>query len=346
MILVKDKLKDFLKIVNEIKFRFESYKKQAFAKFELNFYINSKHFLLIFSSYVMLPYASQYTSHQTPIHVQQQQHPVLPQPHLPTPAPAVYTYHGPATVQQQPQYQSIKSIEYAVQSSVPHGVTPLQTSVDYKGSAPIPIVPRKTLPSVATTSFQQFYSPGLEYHYSETIPVTKLSPQQSYSYQQAPTHSYHTNYAPQTPAYTYYQTGPNSAVNYNKHQSNGLLESYVPSVLTYARQQQQPQYKNYYPTHYQQQTHQQQNYHQQNYQQHTNYQQQNLPQQSHQQQQYSSAHIQQQQQLFTPAQQSTHITSYPSPQAYNTIQYSVSLPPYDHKKRSTATLSVKAPKSN
>lgn len=300
----------------------------------------------------MLPYASQYTSHQAPVHVQQVQHPVLPQPHLPTAAPAVYTYHGP--VQHQPTYQSVKSIDYSLPASVPNPVTPLQTAVDYKVNSPITIVPRKTLPSVSTTSFQQFYSPGLEYHYSEAVPITKLTPQQSYSYQQAPAQaqSYHNNYVSQSPSYSYYHTGQSAAVNFNKPQSAGLLESYVPSSLTYARQQlQQPQLKNYYPAQYQQQNYQQQvNYQQQNYHQQA-YQQlqpQSYQQPTHQ-QQYSPSQVQQQQQLFTPAHQPSY-TPYPSPQAYNTIQYSVSLPPYDHKKRSTskatATLSVKAPKSN
>lgn len=269
----------------------------------------------------MVPYASHYASQQAPIHVQQHHHhhPVLPQPHLAAPTPTVYTYsHAPVSSHQQPSYQAVKSIEYNLPSSQ---VTPLQTSVDYKGSAPLPIVPRKTLPSIATTSFQQFYSPGLEYHYSEAVPVTKLTPHSSYSYQHAPAHNYQTNYISQTPSYNYY-TGPSSLTSaYSKHQSTGLLESYVPSLVTYARQQQpqQPQYKSYYPTQYPQ---------------------------SHQ-QQYSTAQMPQQ--LFTPSQQSSY-TAYPSPQAYNTIQYSVPLPPYDHSKRSTskatATLSVKAPKSN
>jgi hypothetical protein len=40
------------------------------------------------------------------------------------------------------------------------------------------------------------------------------------------------------------------------------------------------------------------------------------------------------QQLFTPA-SSSHYAPYPSHQQYNTIAYSVPLPPYDHSKRST-----------
>lgn len=272
----------------------------------------------------MVPYASHYTPEQSPIHVQQHHHhhPVLPQPQLATPTPTVYTYsHAPINSHQQPSYQAVKSIEYSVPSS---GVTPLQTSVDYKGSAAIPIVPRKTLPSISTTSFQQFYSPGLEYHYSEAVPITKLAPQSSYSYQHAPAQNFHSNYFSQTPSYSYY-SGPSSLTStYAKHQSTGLLDAYVPNLVTYARQpQHQQQYKSYYPTQYQQ-NHQQQQQHQ-----------------------YSTAQIPQQ--LFTPSQSSSY-AAYPSTQAYNTIQYSVPLPPYDHSKRSTskatATLSVKAPKSN
>lgn len=259
----------------------------------------------------MVPYASHYTQHA--------HHSVLPQQQLPTPAPAIYSYsHGPTSPpHHHTSYQAIKSLEYSLPSSA---VTPLQTSVDYKTNSQQSIVAKKTLPSIHTTSFQQYYSPGLEYHYTENAPITKLSPQSSYSYHHAPTHNYHTNFVSQSPAYGYYHSGANSlASSYNKHQSGGLLESYVPSLVTYARHQQQPMaYKAYYPSQYQQQSH-----------------------------QYSSAPIPQQ--LFTPA-QSSQYAPYPSPQAYNTIQYSVPLPPYEHSKRSTskatATLSLKAPKSN
>lgn len=264
----------------------------------------------------MVPYASHYTPQQSPIHVQHHHHPVLPQPQIASPTPAVYTYsHGSSSPSHQPSFQAIKSLEY----TLPSVVTPLQTSVDYKNSVPLPIVAKKTLPSIHTTSFQQFYSPGLEYHYTEAVPITKLAPHSSYSYQHAPTHNFHTNYVSQTPSYSYYHSAQSPMTSsYNKHQSSGLLESYVPSLVTYARQQQQPTYKSYYPTQYQQQSH-----------------------------QYSSPQIPQQ--LFTPSHAPSHYASYPTPQAYNTIQYSVPLPPYDHSKRSTskatATLSVKAPKS-
>lgn len=269
-------------------------------------------FLGTFRAYFMLPYAQQQQQHYAPqqaasVQIQHHQHPVLPQPQLPTPTPTVFSYsHAQASPPHHPSYQSLKSLEYNIGSTI----SPLQTSVDYKSVGSLPIVPKKTLPSIHQTSFQQFYSPGLEYHYSEAMPITKLAPQASYSYQQAPTHSYHTNYVSQAPAYSYYQSGPSALTSsYNKHQSNGLLESYVPSHVPYRQQHQQPHYKSYYPTH----------------------------------------PVPQQQQLFTPA-QSSNYAPYPSPQAYNTIQYSVPMPAYEHSKRSTskatASLSVKAPKSN
>lgn len=265
----------------------------------------------------MVPYQQHH--YQAPQHqVQVQHHHHLPQPQAANPSPTVYTYsHAPAGGPHHQSYQILKSHEYSLGSTV----MPLQTHVDYKHTAlHIPIVPKKTLPSIHQTSFQQYYSPGLEYHYSEAQPVTKLQPHPSFTYQHAPAvPNYHqANYVSQAPSYSYYQTGPSAT--YNKHQSTGLLDSYVPSVVTYARQQQQQhqpatQYKNYYPT----------------------------------QHQYSTSHMPQQ--LFTPAQQPSY-SPYPSAQAYNTIQYSVPLPPYDHSKRSTskatatASLSVKAPKTN
>lgn len=287
----------------------------------------TKRFISHFRTYFMLPYAPQYTQQQSQVHVPQ--HTVLQQPQLPASSPTVFSYtQTPSIAVQQPQHYHqqtfLKSLEYQIPTSQP--LAPLHTSVDYKNSAPITIVPKKTLPSVHSTSFQQFYSPGLEYHYTEAMPVTKLSPQSSYSYQHAPAHNYHSNYVSQAPSYSYFQSGPSAlSSSYNKHQSNGLLESYVPSLVTYARQQQhqqsqQQQYKSYYPT----------QYHQNQYQQ--------------------SQYSQVPQQLFTPAQSTQNYAPYPSPQAYNTIQYSVSLPPYEHSKRSTskatATLNVKAPKSN
>lgn len=264
----------------------------------------------------MVPYSSQYPSQHAAIHVQQHQH--LQQPPAASPAPTVYTYsHGLASsAHHQPTYQSVKSLEYNVPATA---VTPLQTSVDYKNNAPITIVAKKTLPSIATTSFQQYYSPGLEYHYTEAVPVTKLSPHAAFGYHNVPSHNYaQTNYVSQSPSFSYFQSGPSALTSaYSKHQSTGLLDSYVPSLMTYARQQQQQQ--NQFKSYFQPQFQQTQQHYPQN--------------------------------LFTPSHQSSpSYTPYPSSQAYNTIQYSVPLPPYEHSKRSTskatATLNVKAPKTN
>lgn len=269
-------------------------------------------FNLFFSAYFMVPYAMHHQqAYQPQIHMQQ--HAALPQP-----TPSIFTYsHGPTS----PPHHHHQSYQ---------PVSQLQTSVDYKNVAPLTIVPRKTLPSVTDTNFQQFYSPGLEYHYTESIPTTKLFPhQQVYNYhhhQPAPTASYLQNYVPQMPSYNYYSSAPSApyVTSYSKPQSTAVLDTYTPSSVTYARPQHQ---------------HQQQQYHK-NFYQTTPY------------QQNSHSQLPIPQQLFTPAQQ-THYnpqhTPYPSSQAYNTIQYSVPLPPYDHSKRSTskatANISVNAPKS-
>jgi hypothetical protein len=276
----------------------------------------------------MVPYTTQqYNPQQAPVH----HHPVLPQPQIQTPASTVYTYshgHGAASANQQSSYETLKSLEYNVPATV---VTPLQTSVDYKGNTPLTIVSKKTLPSISTTSFQQFYSPGLEYHYTEALPITKLSPQPAYNYQHAPSHSYQNNFISQAPTYSYYHSNAQQSpmkLAYNKYQSAGF-ESYVPSTVTYARQHQH-QYQHQHQNQNQIQS-QYKNFHANQYSQHQG-------------PQYT-------QQLFTPSQQSSY-SSYANPHnnGYNTIQYSVPLPPYEHTKRSTskatATLSVKAPKSN
>lgn len=261
-------------------------------------------FKLSFSAYVMVPFVQQ----------------------PPTPNPTVYTYSTPAPAVHHPHhsYQAVKSIEYAIPSTQ---ITPLQTHVDYKNMQTI--VPKNSLPSIATTSFRQYYSPGLEYHYTEVVPANKFHPS-SYAYHHAPTHNYQTSFVSQpAPYYYHHQNAPSNIYK----QSTGLLDSYVPSLVTYARQQQQQHHHQQYPQQYQPQ------------QQFKNY-------QNYQQNYYSSASMPQQQQLFTPAQQSPsshYASSYSSPQAYNTIAYSVPLPPYDHSKRSTkatASLSVKAPKSS
>ena len=322
-------------------------------------------YFTIFSGYVMLPYASQhqqpqlhYTSQlqQQPQIQMQEQNAVLPEPAAPT--QQVYSYSHGAHASHPQAYQQVKSLEYSSPANI---VTPLQTSVDYKPSVPVSYSPKK--PSAGTTTFQQYYSPGFEYHYTESVPTTKLAPQQSYSY--SPSHNYQQSYVQQQPSYSYYHSHtPSTAsiqssnIQYNKHQSSaGLIDSYVPSLVTYAKQQQQM--KSYYSSHQQQlQQHQQQL-------------------QQHQQQQYTQSHqvqqVQQQaqqhynpiqhQQLFTPAQTQSHYapsmtqytqvqshnySPYPSSSAYNTIQYSVPMPAYDHSKRSTAksTASLKALKSS
>jgi hypothetical protein len=184
--------------------------------------------LFTFSAYVMVPFVQ------------------------PAPTPSVYYSHAgptnpPPPIQHhhhhQPSYQAVKSIEYAIPSTP---ITPLQTAVDYKNIATI--VPKHTLPSLQS-SFRQYYSPGLEYHYTEIVPTTKLNPSPSYSYHHAPTHSYQTSYVSQ-PSPFYYQMqqqqlqGPYTNIF---KQPNGLLNSYVPSLVSYRQQQPQPQYKSSIP---------------------------------------------------------------------------------------------------
>jgi len=185
----------------------------------------------------------------------------------------VPTYSHPMTSYDRAEasYQSLNSLPYRSDSI--KTLTPLQTSVDYKKNVNFPIVSKKTLPSVATTSFQQYFSPGLEYHYTEAVPVYPVN--------------YQPNYMPETPSFDYYK-------------------SYVPSSVPVS--QQNNQYESFLPKQYQQ-----------------------TPQHPD-------------SQLFT------HMFSRPM---YNTIQYSVQLPPYEHKKRSTSktssmnktTLSMKTPKA-
>lgn len=239
-----------------------------------------------------------------------------PHHQLPPPTPSVYTYsHAPPSHQHPHHHQPIyhqKHIEYVPSATI----TPLQTQVEYK-NAPT-IVHKSNFPSVSTTSFRQYYSPGLEYHYTEIVPATKYAQAPSYAYHHSPSQSYQTNYVSQ-PYYYPQQQQQNHQQQHlpTHHNSNykGLIDSYIPSYVTYAKQQhqtQQPTYKNYH-----------------------NY--------------YPSASMQQQQ-LFTPASPPTspsYYASYPSQREYNTIAYSVPLPPYDHSKRSTkASLSPKTTSSS
>jgi hypothetical protein len=236
--------------------------------------------------------------------VQQAPSPLPP----PSPTPTVYTYSHPSPPshhhhhqqQQQQAYHHHKQIEYIPSATI----TPLQTQVDYKHLPTI--VPKHTLPSVATTSFRQYYSPGLEYHYTEIVPATKLSPAPSYAYHHSPSQNYHTSFVSQ-PYYYQQQQAPQ---HHQPSPYKNLLDSYMPSYVTYAKQQQQ--YHHSHPQ--QQQPHYNKNYH--------HY--------------YPSASMPQH--LFTPASapssSAAHYAPYPSAREYNTIAYSVPLPPYDHSKRS------------
>lgn len=238
----------------------------------------------------------------------------------PVPTPTIYTYsqsqpsNSPPTLHhhhqqpQQPAYHAVKSVEYAIPSSP---VAPLHTAVDYKN---IPtIVPKDALPSITTTSFRQYYSPGLEYHYTEIVPPTKLqqvSP--SYAYHHAPTHNYHTNFVSQPAPIQYYQ---NASPYKHQPQQQALFEPYHSGPVTYAKPQ--ISYKNYYPSAP------------------------SLPQQLFTPANYPSS---------SSSSSSSHYP-YPSSQVYNTIAYSVPYPQYDHSKRSTkstatASVNVKAPKSS
>lgn len=174
--------------------------------------------------------------HQSPMPVQQ-----------PTPTPTIYTYSQPPPSSaspplhhhQQPTYHTVKSIEYAVPSAP---IAPLHTAVDYKN---IPtIVPKHTLPSIATTSFRQYYSPGLEYHYTEVVPTTKLhAASPSYAYHHAPTHNYHTSYVSQPTPY-YYQNSP--VYKQPQYTQNLYEQQVIAGPSAYAKHQ--TSYKNYYPS--------------------------------------------------------------------------------------------------
>ena len=229
-------------------------------------------------------------------HYGQQYHHQLP-PQAPT--PSVFSF-GPSSAPQ--TYPLKSSVEYAE----PSAVAPLQSSVEYANKNVAQIQYKKP-----TTTFQQYYSPGVEYHYTETVPNTKLAHQAPYHYETP--HHYHQqhsiqpiqhsiqpqSYNHQQPFLNYYQS-PSGF----KHHDTGLLDSYVPSLVTYARQQ---QLKNLFQPNIQ---------HHHNIQPHSI--QQNL--------QHSYPHLQSQ----------IRYQPYPSAPAYNTIAYSVKLPPYDHSKRSIA----------
>lgn len=152
-------------------------------------------------------------------------------------------------------YQSLRSLPYSEDFK---SVTPLQTSVDYKKGVNFPIVSKKTLPSVATTSFQQYFSPGLEYHYTESVPVHNVN-------------SYQSSVTPETPFFDFYK-------------------SYVPSSVPV----------------------------------------------SHHKNQYESF-LSKQFQQFPQDLSSQFYTRMFSRPMYNTVQYSVQLPPYEHNNKRSAS---------
>lgn len=257
-------------------------KKEDRIWLEFNFFTLLFFSLSHFSAYVMVPFAQQYHyASSTPVH----HHSVLP-----TPTPTVITYSHGSTVPPPHHHHSS-----------PYQPLPA-SSEEFKNIQTI--VPKNKLPSLETTSFQQYYSPGVEFHYTEMVPITKLA----YHHPGAPSpiHNYHasSNLVPGgghsfnyfiSPASSHSSSFPNK-----HHQSPNHYMSSFKNHLPYHR--------NYFPT-------------------------------------SSSHHQPPQQPLFTPAQ--SHYTPYPSNHAYNTIQYSVAMPPYDHSKRSTkatASLTVKAPK--
>jgi hypothetical protein len=248
--------------------------------------------LLFFSAYMMVPF-SHYTS-STPVH----HHSVLP-----TPTPTVYTYsHGPT-------------------SPPPHSYQPIKSTVEYAASSEAfknieTIVPKNKLPSAETTSFQQYYSPGVEFHYTEMVPITKLS----YHHPGAPSpiHNYHA----QSNLLTSSHGGGHSYNYFISPSTHHSSSSSFPQITS--------------PKHHQSLNH----HYMSSFKNHLPY---------HHQRNYFPSQQPPQHPLFTPAaaMQSPQYTPYPLAHAYNTIQYSVAMPPYDHSKRSTkatTSINVKAPK--
>jgi hypothetical protein len=224
------------------------------------------------------------------LQAQQQQH-VLPQPAHPT--PQIYTYSHGASSTSPPHYQKPADINI---HPTPTTVAPLTAPQEYvsKNVAPIQYAIKKP-----ATSFQQYYSPGLEYHYTDVVPSTKLAPQQ---YHQV---NYQTPVAPVAPVQQYqpqsylHQPGTIAGIQHHYYPGFNTVNPYVPNFLSYQRQQQLKAY-------------------------------------IQQQQQLSSAHhYQPYHQVYPQPQQVQHqYQPYPTTDAYNTIKYSIPLPPYDHSKRS------------
>lgn len=258
--------------------------------------------LYVFSAYVNYPYTTQ------PGFSGPQQHPVLPQPAHPT--PQIYTYsHGVASTSP-PHYQ--KPADINIQ---PPTVTPLTPEYP-KNVQPIQYAIKKP-----ASSFQQYYSPGLEYHYTDVAQQTKYTPQ-----------NYPVNYPTAAPIQQHYQSqsyvqppsGAIAGIQHHYYPGFNTVTPYVPSYLSFTRQQQlkaylQQQQQQPHPFHHYQQPQPQSSIYQH---------QQVQPQSSvYQQVQPQSSAYQQVQQQYQP---------YPSSDAYNTIKYSVPLPPYEHSKRSVA----------
>lgn len=255
----------------------------------------------------MMPFASHYGQ-------QYHHHQLPPQSHAP---PSVFSF-GPSSAPQ--TYPLKSSVEYAEAPPV----APLQTSVEYAPKN-VPQIQYDVKKPHPTTSFQQYYSPGVEYHYTETVPNTKLTPQAPYHYETP--HHYQQQHSLQPIQHSLqpqsYSNHQQPFLNYYqpsgfKHHDTGLLDSYVPSLVTFARQQ---QLKNLFQPnniHHSIQPHSIQPHSIQPYSTQPHSTQQNI------------------QHSYPQLPNTLRYQPYPSAPAYNTIAYSVKLPPYDHSKRSIA----------
>lgn len=196
------------------------------------------------------------------------------------------------------------------------------------------IISKNALPPAESNTFQQFYSPGLEFHFTEVVPMTKL--QYHHPGAPSPIHNYHATSPSSNPAQHYLQH-PFNGQSYNYFISSAHPTPYTSSGA--AKHHQSLHYMSNYKT--------QLPYHLKNYFPTAS----TAPSSSVQLSSHQPHHQPPQHPLFTPAQQTPHFTPYPSAQAYNTIQYSVPMQSYEHSKRSTsnskasASLTVKAPKA-
>lgn len=291
----------------------------------------------------MVPYTTHQPAALVAPHSQQQ---VIPQPAHPT--PQVFTYsHGHSVTS--PPHLSKNEINAHPSTTV----APLHQSGPQFGYnnkvAPIQFQIKKP----ATTSYQQYYSPGLEYHFSEVVPNKVGSQVYPASYNAPPT---------VIPTQQSYQQSYPQAVHYNQQQysqypSYNAINDYqkvtpFSNYITYARPQvaplkQQVNYQQQYPQYQVPQTPQAYNSHQtsqiynshqapQSYNTHQVPQTYNSHQVIHPQ---SQIYTTQQQQVYQPPPYHQSQQNYYNPysasssDAYNTIKYSVPLPPYDHSKR-------------